>query len=93
LAAVKRRGVTLGNPKLRPGTAATALAASRAAQEAARARAEELRELVEDARSKGCASLRSMAGHLNELGVSTPRGGQWAAASVARVLRQLNGRG
>ena len=40
LAAAKRRGVTLGNPKLRPGTAVTALAASRAAQEAARARAE-----------------------------------------------------
>lgn len=91
LAAAKRRGVRLGNPELKPGTKATALTASKAAQEAARTRAEELRELVEDARLKGCESLRSVAEHFNGLGVDTPRGGKWAAASVARLLRQLEG--
>jgi len=89
LAAAKRRGVRLGNPRLKPGTSATALAASKAAQESARTRAEELRELVEDARSRGCDSLRSIAHHFNGLGIDTPRGGRWAAASVARLLHQL----
>jgi len=86
LAAAKRRGVKLGNPRLRPGTEATALAASKAASEAAKARAEELRDLIEDARSKGCTSLRTLANHLNDLEIRTPRGGTWAAASVARLL-------
>ena len=89
LAAAKRRGVRLGNPKLKPGTSATALAASKAAQDTARARAEELRELVEDARSKGATSLRALAEHFNSLGIATPRGRKWAAASVVRLLAQL----
>jgi hypothetical protein len=72
-----------------PGTKATASTASRAAQEIARARAEELRELIEDARSKGCESLRSLAEHFNGLGIDTPRGGRWVPASVSRLLRQL----
>lgn len=89
LAAAKRRGVILGNPKLKPGTKTTALTASRAASEAARVRAEELRELIDDARSKGYVSLRSMAEHLNDLSVGTPRGRRWVPASVSRLLRQL----
>lgn len=89
LAAAKRRGVRLGNPRLRPGSKATARAASRAAQAAAKARAEELREVVTDARAQGCGSLRELAAHLNTLGVQTPRGGAWAAASVSRLLAQL----
>jgi DNA invertase Pin-like site-specific DNA recombinase len=91
LAAAKRRGVTLGNPKLKPGTAATALAASKVASAVAKCRAEELRELVEDVRSKGATSLRAIAEHFNALGIGTARGGKWAAASVARLLAQLEG--
>src|ERR1700722_8610938 len=53
LAAAKRRGVKLGNPHLQPGTKATALAASKAASEGARDRAEELRDVVDEARAKG----------------------------------------
>jgi DNA invertase Pin-like site-specific DNA recombinase len=90
LAAAKRRGVRLGNPRLQPGTAATALAASRAASEAAKARAEELRELIDDARSKGCATLRAIAEHLNGLGISTPRGGCWGPAAISRLLTHLD---
>ena len=89
LAAAKARGVKLGNPRLRPGTKASAKRASRAAQVAAKGRAEELREVVEDARAQGCDSLRELAGHLNEIGATTPRGGTWAAASVSRLLVQL----
>jgi hypothetical protein len=56
------------------------------AQVTAQSRAEELRDVVNDVRGKGCVSLRQLAEHLNGLGVQTPRGGQWAAASVARLL-------
>lgn len=89
LAAAKRRGVKLGNPRLKAGTRATARKASQAAQRAAKERAEELRDTVEAARKAGAVSLRQMADHLNGLGVQTPRGGQWAAASVARLMAQL----
>jgi DNA invertase Pin-like site-specific DNA recombinase len=89
LAAARARGVRLGNPRLRPGTRAGARVAMRAAQATAKARAEELRDVVTDARAHGCTSLRQLAGHLNKLGVQTPRGGTWAAASVARLMYQL----
>lgn len=90
LAAAKRRGVKLGNPDLKPGTKVSARRASKAAQVMAKGRAEELREVIEDARSKGCKSLRDHAAHLNGLGIATPRGGQWAAASVSRLMVQLD---
>lgn len=89
LAAAKRRGVRLGNPHLKAGTKASARAASVAAQVAAKGRAEELRDVVEAARTSGCVSLRDIAAHLNGLGIRTPRGGDWAAASVLRLQRQL----
>lgn len=89
LAAAKRRGVTLGNPRLQPGTEATALAATKVAMQAAKQRAEEFRDIVTDAREKGCGTLRELAAHLNGLGASTPRGGVWAPASVQRLLKQL----
>jgi DNA invertase Pin-like site-specific DNA recombinase len=89
LAAAKRRGVKLGNPSLQPGTKASARRASKAAQVIARDRAEELRDVMQDARRQGCTSLRDYASHLNGLGIATPRGGEWAAASVARLMKQL----
>jgi hypothetical protein len=61
-----------------------------AAQATAKARAEELRDVVSDARAHGCTTLRQLAAHLNGLGVLTPRGGTWAAASAARLLYQLD---
>ena len=89
LAAAKRRGVKLGNPDLKAGTKATAKAATQAAQLVAKSRAEELRDVVTEARAQGCVSLRQLADHLNGLSVQTPRGGSWAAASVSRLLVQL----
>src|SRR5581483_1156585 len=89
LAAAKARGVKLGHPATLRATKATARVASRAAQVAAKGRAEELRDVVTDARASGCTSLRQLAEHLNGLGIGTPRCGHWAAASVARLLVQL----
>jgi DNA invertase Pin-like site-specific DNA recombinase len=89
LAAAKRRGVKLGNPRLKPGTKAGARRASQAGVEAAKKRANELRDLIDDARKRGCNSLRDFAEHLNALEVTTPRGGSWAAASVQRLFAQM----
>ena len=92
LAAAKARGVKLGGPKLRPGTKTGAWRASKAAQAVAQIRAKELSEVIADATRKGCHSLRDYAFHLNELGIATPRGGQWVAASVSRLVSQLKAR-
>lgn len=89
LAAAKARGVKLGHPATLRASKATAAVASQAAQKAAKARAEELRDVVNDARAHGRLTLRAVAAHLNGLGIATPRGGTWAAASVARLLVQL----
>jgi DNA invertase Pin-like site-specific DNA recombinase len=90
LAAAKRRGVRLGNPRLVPGTRATARIATAAAQRVAKQRAEELRDVVSDARVKGHHSLRQIAAYLNQLGITSARGGQWRASSV-RCLQALLG--
>jgi DNA invertase Pin-like site-specific DNA recombinase len=89
LAAAKARGVRLGNPKLQPGSKATARIATMAAEKAAKTRAEELRDVLDDASSKGCTTLQAVANHMNGCGYLTPRGGRWAPASVARLLAQL----
>jgi hypothetical protein len=51
--------------------------------------AEELRDLVDQARLKGCISLLKVAERLNSQGFSTPRGRQRAPASVSRLMAQL----
>jgi DNA invertase Pin-like site-specific DNA recombinase len=89
LAAAKRRGVRLGHARTLVHTKGTARVATQAAQQVAKARAEELRDVVEDARKAGAVSLRQLANHLNGLSITTPRGGTWAAASVSRLLQQL----
>jgi DNA invertase Pin-like site-specific DNA recombinase len=92
LQAARRRGVRLGNPRLAkvaPRSPEDALHASLAAAKVAKARAEELRDVVADARQQGAVTLRQLADHLNGLGIATARGGTWAAASVQRLLYQL----
>lgn len=90
LSAAKARGVRLGNPRLQPGTAARALIASKAGSAAAEKRAEELREVIEDARARGCATLLEFAEHLNSLEIPTARGGRWIPTSVRRLLMLLD---
>ena len=93
LAAARARGVKLGNPHLNavaPRTAQQALVASQANKAAAKARAELLRDAVDDARAQGANTLRDIAAHMNQLLILTPRGGSWAPASVSRLLKQLN---
>jgi DNA invertase Pin-like site-specific DNA recombinase len=91
LAAAKRRGVRLGTPAnltdkaRRQGTAASAgVRSAKAAQ-----RAQDLAPIIADLRRDGAASLRDVAAGLNGQGWTTPRGGEWTATQVGRVLSQL----
>lgn len=87
LAAARTRGVKLGNPRLLPGTRASALAASHVRSINAEKRATDLRDVIEHARSEGFRSLRRLAARMNDMGIPAPRGGSWHANSVRRVCR------
>jgi DNA invertase Pin-like site-specific DNA recombinase len=51
--------------------------------------AEDLRPDIEELRAEGARSLRQLAAGLNERGCRTPRGAEWTAGAVRRVLRRL----
>lgn len=88
LEAAKARGVKLGNPKLKPGTPATAKAASDAASARARAKAQDVMPYVEAAQKAGATTLQQIGQALEARGVRTPRGGtRWAPAQVARIMK------
>lgn len=90
LAAAKARGTRLGNPHLRPGTAENAAQARSALVSQATARAVDLKEVIEDAQKVGKTTLRQIAEHLNTLGIATPRGSQWTATGIQRLLKYFN---
>lgn len=93
LAALKAKGVTLGNPNgaaaLRripgQGTAASAKVRSKLADNYA----EDLREDVERLQSAGNVSHRAIAKALNDANLTTRRGGEWSGPTVAGLLRRL----
>lgn len=87
LAAAKARGVKLGGHRghTLPSHRAAAISASvRSAK--AKANAKDVRVSIEQVRRNGATSLRDIATALNDAGVTTPRGGQWQAVQVKRVL-------
>ena len=92
LAAAKARGVKLGNPNgaralrgKQVGNKEAVAAITAHAQE----RAENLRAIVADVRSAGHTSVRDIAAELNRRAILTPRGGEWHATSVVRLLERL----
>lgn len=89
LAAAKRRGTKLGGERgVVPSNTARAMAI-KALQFRAQARANDLAPIIEDLQAAGKTSLRAIADGLNELGISTARGGNWSAVQVQRVLERL----
>jgi DNA invertase Pin-like site-specific DNA recombinase len=82
LAAAKARGVKLGGPKL----ASARKQAVQALKLAADRHAANVIPVIREVRRAGATTLRDIAEALNARGVSTPRGGQWYAASVRNVL-------
>jgi len=92
LAARRARGQQLGTPR---DLSAYAKRASRLAGQVnhskALARAQEVAPAIAEARSAGCASLRTIAAYLNEREITTPRGKAWTATAVANTLRLIEG--
>jgi DNA invertase Pin-like site-specific DNA recombinase len=82
LAAAKAKGVKLGGPKL----ASARKQAVQALKLAADRHAANVLPVIQEVRRAGATTLRDIADALNARGVSTPRGGQWYAASVRNVL-------
>lgn len=92
LSRAKARGTLLGGdrgnlPRVAKAGARASVEARRAA---AAARAQDLAAIVADLRGRGHTSLRQLALGLNEREIPAPRGGEWQAAQVARVLRQMS---
>ena len=92
LAAAKARGVKLGNPNgaraLRGKQLGNKHAVAAVKANAAH-RAANLQAIVDDIRSLGITSVRSVAAELNTRGILTPRGGSWHPTSAARLLFRL----
>jgi DNA invertase Pin-like site-specific DNA recombinase len=87
LAAAKTRGVRLGNPNLKAGNRAGAIAAAAARSRAAKAKAADLAPFIEAARKAGCRTLVELADALTSRGIKTPGGkAQWSAEQVRRIL-------
>lgn len=92
LQAARARGTKLGNPN---GAAALRRAAKgngaalKATREIAGARAEALRNTIEELREAGVGSLGQLASELNARGILTPRNAKWYRSSVANLLARL----
>jgi DNA invertase Pin-like site-specific DNA recombinase len=91
LAAAKGKGKRLGNPNgaaaLRRAGKGTAAAVA-ALRQGADKRAADIRPIIEDIRAAGIISLNGIAAELNIRGILTPRGGQWYATTVAKILQR-----
>jgi DNA invertase Pin-like site-specific DNA recombinase len=92
LKAAKARGVTLGNPRnlthkgRRRGTVSSATVRSANALQ----RAQDLAPALAKIQAQGAATLGELAKALNAQRLPAPRGGQWSAIQVQRVLARLN---
>lgn len=81
LSAAKARGVKLGCPNPRAG----GLASGAARREKQQAVAKQAMPIISALRDAG-ASLRAIAGNLNDAGIPTALGGKWYAASVSNII-------
>lgn len=89
LAAAKARGTKLGGDRvgIYRFAAIGARASAEARTERAHAWATDAASMIADIRGRRTMSLRQIASELNDRGFTTPRGKQWTAAQVQRVLR------
>lgn len=92
LQAAKARGVVLGKPE----NLANQAEGSRRGNAAKAAKADDYARMVsqwiEDARAAGITSTRGTAAWLNARGIRAPRGGDWSAAQVVRVVARTTQR-
>jgi DNA invertase Pin-like site-specific DNA recombinase len=93
LAAAKARGVKLGNPngaRALRGKQVGNKQAIAVVKASAANRAANLKGIVDDLRTQGIKSIRTIAAELNARGILTPRAGAWHPTSVARLLARLS---
>ncbi len=90
LAAAKARGQQLGGWRGRHFTEGDTTRGREARVAKAMARANEVMPVIVELRSQGKTTLRDLAEGLNSLGVQTPRGGQWHAASVRATFLHVS---
>jgi DNA invertase Pin-like site-specific DNA recombinase len=88
LAAAQARGVVLGGDRgavMKPEISALGVKA----EDRSRQKARDVAPIIAQIQAGGAVSLRQIAKGLNDRGVPAPRGGQWQAKSVQRVLERL----
>lgn len=88
LAARKRQGALLGN---RTNLAEAGVKGAARTAEEARLFAVNVVPIIKQVQASGVVSLRGVASVLNARGVSTARGGQWAATQVSMILQRTDG--
>lgn len=90
LAAARAKGARLGNDGSNLANADLGLVRS-AAIRSARAddHASGVSRLIDQAKAEGWTSLRAVAGWLNDRRIMAPRGGDWSASSVRRVIERV----
>src|SRR6185436_14508592 len=85
LAAAKRRGIKLGNPKLARARKGSALITGKQADDFAA----KLAPVVRQIQRSGRTSFRAIAERLHWRGFTTPRGKTFQAPSVRNLLRRI----
>lgn len=94
LAAAKARGTVLGGDRGKLTDAIRKRAVEnriKARREHAQKHAADLLPVIEAIRKEGAVSLRQIASALDERGINAPRGGNWSAVQVQRVLSSCSG--
>lgn len=88
LQAAKARGVVLGckNDNIAVYAAQGAKASATVRSEKADKRVDDVLPHLEGIRAAGHTSLRQIAAQLNAKGIPTPRGGEWSAVQVQRLV-------
>lgn len=86
LAAAKARGVRLGGFRGRAGTCNDLASARAARSHKAMRRALDAYTTIIEIQNNGAQSFHAIAFGLNQEGIAAPRGGNWCAAQVKRVL-------
>ena len=89
LAAAKKRGVKLGGNR---GTIQkhSREGAMRSAQVRSEKSVQKAMDLMPTIQKMNCTSASGIARKLNELGISTPRGGMWQATQVIRLQNKIS---
>jgi DNA invertase Pin-like site-specific DNA recombinase len=90
LAAAKARGQRLGN---HANLAEAQDRSRRVRSESSDQFAQNVLPVINQIKRSGCETLSGIASALNARGIRTPRGGDWQAAQVARVLERAKTRG